>query len=77
MAVRYILKRILNNNLIHLSLKFILIIAWCDHVIVSPEEIKIIVFNKGISYELKRIPLGGPISISGDKDIWKNAKKKI
>lgn len=55
-------------------------IEWCDHVTVNPEEIKIIVFIKGISKGLKGlIPKGGqswPISIDGAKDEWKYAQKK-
>jgi len=78
-AVKYTPKRIANNNPIHLSLKFILIIV-CDYVIVNPEKIKIIIFNKGISYGLKGIiPLRGdncPISISGDKDMEVCSKKR-
>ena len=49
--------------------------AWWDHVTVSPEEIKIIVFIKGISNGLKGlIPRGGhncPISIDGANEEWK------
>jgi hypothetical protein len=41
-------------------------------LIVNPEEIRIIVFNKGMSYRLKGlISLGGhnwPISIAGDNE---------
>ena len=55
-----------------LSLKFSFKIEWCVHVTVSPDEIKMIVFNKGISKGLKgMIPRGGhdcPISIAGDSE---------
>lgn len=55
-------------------------IEWWDQVIVKPEEIRIIVFNKGISQGLKGwIPNGGqscPISILGAKEEWKKAQKK-
>lgn len=55
-------------------------IAWCDHVTVSPEEIKIIVFIRGISKGLNGlIPRGGhncPISIAGANEEWKYAQKK-
>lgn len=44
-----------------------------------PEEIKIVEFNKGISKGLKGMILFGgqiePISIFGDKLLWKNAQK--
>lgn len=54
-------------------------IAWWDHEIVNPDEIRIRVFNKGISKGLKvEIPLGGqirPISILGDNLAWKNLQK--
>jgi hypothetical protein len=60
------------NNLFFLSLKFIFSMEWCDHVIVNPDEIKIIVFISGMSNGLKGlIPKGGhncPISIDGDKE---------
>lgn len=55
-------------------------IAWWDHVTVNPEEIKIIVFIRGMSNGLKGlIPNGGhnwPISIAGANDEWKYAQKK-
>lgn len=57
-----------------------LIILWCDQEIEIPEEIKIVVFNKGISKGLKgKIFNGGhiaPISILGDNLLWKKAQKK-
>jgi len=63
-----------------LSLKFLLIIEWWVQVIVIPEEIRIIVFKRGISKGLKGlIPKGGqscPISILGDNEEWKKAQKK-
>jgi hypothetical protein len=63
------------NNLLILSFKFPLSMAWWDQVIVKPDEIRIIVFNKGMSKGLKGIiPWGGqhrPISIFGAKDEWK------
>lgn len=58
-----------------LSEKLLERIEWWDHVTVNPEEIKIIVFKRGISKGLKGIiPKGGhvcPISIEGDNDEWK------
>jgi hypothetical protein len=51
---------IVKSNLLILSLKFILSMAWWDHVTVNPEEIKIMVFIKGISKGLNGwIPKGG------------------
>lgn len=51
-------------------------IEWWDHVTVNPDEIKIIVFKRGISKGLNEITLGGggqvcPISMDGEKDEWK------
>lgn len=49
------------------------------HVTLTPEEIKITVFNKGTSQGLKGwIPTGGhidPNSILGERLEWKNAQK--
>lgn len=54
---------------------------WCDHVILSPEEIKIIEFNRGIAIGLKiLIPIGGhisPNSMFGEILEWKNAQKNL
>jgi hypothetical protein len=54
-----------------LSALFPLTIALCDQVILTPEDNKIIVFNKGNSKGSKVcIPAGGhtqPIHIDGDK----------
>lgn len=62
------------------SLKLLLIILWCDHEIEIPEEIRIVVFKRGISKGLKgEIFLGGhiePISMFGDSLLWKKAQKK-
>jgi len=77
---KYIPNKIVNSNLFFLSIKFFIIRAWWDQVTVSPDEIKIIVFIKGISNGLKGIiPFGGQscsISILGAKDEWKYAQKK-
>lgn len=55
-------------------------IEWWDQVIVIPDEIKIIVFKRGMSRGLKGlIPKGGqdwPISILGEREEWKKAQKK-
>ena len=55
-------------------------IAWWAHVIVQPDKRRINVFKNGISHGLKTtIPFGGhiePISIAGDKLLWKKAQKK-
>lgn len=52
---------------------------WCEYVIVTPEDNKITVFNKGNSKGfIEFIPIGGhfaPNSIVGDKALWKNAQK--
>lgn len=67
------------NNLIFLSLKLFCKIEWWVHVTVNPDEIKIIVFNRGISKGLNGlIPKGGqswPISNEGAKEEWKYAQK--
>ena len=51
-----------------------------DHVTLTPEEIKIIVFNKGTPHGLNTwIPAGGqqdPSSTFGDSLAWKKAQKK-
>lgn len=64
-----------NNNLLVLSEKFLFKIAWWVHVIVMPDEIKIIVLSRGMSKGLNGlIPKGGhncPISMEGAKDEWK------
>lgn len=55
------------------------IIEWCLQVTEIPEEIKIVEFNKGISNGLKGITFSGgqiaPISMLGDKLLWKKAQK--
>lgn len=52
----------------------------CAHVIETPEDNKIIVFNRGMLIGLNGlIPIGGhciPISIVGANLLWKNAQKK-
>jgi len=51
---------------------------WCEYVIVTPDDNKITVFNKGNSKGfIESIPIGGhfaPNSIVGDKALWKNAQ---
>jgi hypothetical protein len=51
----------------------------CAQVIEIPEDNKIIVFNIGILIGLNvLIPIGGhciPISIEGERLLWKNAQK--
>lgn len=72
---KIVIRRALND-----SLKLLLIILWWDHEIEIPEEIRIVVFNRGISNGLNGIIfIGGqidPISILGDNIEWKNAQKK-
>lgn len=62
------------------SSKLFLIIAWWDHVTLTPEDNKIIVFNKGTPKALNTlIPKGGqiePSSILGDSLLLKKAQKK-
>lgn len=57
-----------------------LTMLWCAHVTVAPELSKIAVFNSGTEKGLRgSIPRGGqhtPISIAGDKLLWKKAQKK-
>lgn len=78
--VKIIPKIIVINRELKVSLKFLLMSLWWDQEIEIPEEIKIVVFNKGISKGLKgEILQGGqidPISILGDSLLWKNAQKK-
>lgn len=54
--------------------------AWWAHVTVTPEDKRIIVFRRGTWIALKGlIPEGGhnnPISIVGERLLWKNAQKK-
>jgi hypothetical protein len=68
-----------NINLLYLSEKFLFKIEWWVQVTVIPEEIRIIVFIRGISKGLKGlIPRGGhswPISIDGAREEWKYAQK--
>lgn len=72
--VKYNPRIIVINKLHFLSEKFLKIIEWWHHVIEIPEEIRIIVFIRGISYGLNGIiPSGGqccPISIDGESDEW-------
>lgn len=60
-------------------LRFPCINEWCAYVTVTPDDNKIIVFNKGNSKGfIDCIPIGGqfaPNSIVGDKALWKNAQK--
>lgn len=55
--------------------------AWWDHVIVAPEDRRIIEFNSGISIGLKIFnPIGGhitPSSIFGEILLCKNAQKNL
>jgi len=68
------------NNLCKDWFKFEFMILWWVHVTVIPEDNKIIVLSNGISNGLKVLtPNGGqirPISIVGDKLLWKKAQKK-
>lgn len=68
------------DRLLILSLRFFINTEWWDQVIVNPEEMRMMVFIRGISKGLKGlIPRGGhncPISILGDKEEWKKAQKK-
>ena len=56
------------------------IIAWWAHVTVAPEDKRMVVLSSGIWNGLKGwIPKGGqyiPISIVGERLLWKNAQKK-
>lgn len=67
--------KIVINNIILVERYFLLSKQLCLQVNVIPDVIKIKEFNKGISYGLKgKIFLGGqfiPISIDGDKKLWK------
>lgn len=78
-SVKIIPKKIVIINLFFLSLRFIEINELWDQVIESPEEMRIIVLSKGISYGLNEmIPKGGqswPISIDGERAEWKYAQK--
>jgi len=60
-------------------LKFFFIISWWDHVIVTPEDKRRIVFNRGILIGLKGwMKEGGqfcPSSIVGESLLWKKAQK--
>lgn len=55
--------------------------SWCDHVIVAPEDNKIIEFNNGISIGSNGvIPIGGhikPSSMFGEILLLKNAQKNL
>lgn len=72
MRLNNIPREIVRDKAFILSVKLLFNILWCDQVIVSPEEIKIIVLSSGISKGLKGlIPIGGhcwPISIDGDSE---------
>ena len=61
--------------------KFPTIREWWAQVTLIPDEIKIIVFNKGTWKGLKTlIPKGGqrePTSILGESLLWKKAQKKL
>jgi len=52
---------------------------WWAYVTVTPEDNKITVFNKGNSKGfIAWVPIGGhnvPISMLGDKALWKNVQK--
>jgi len=56
------------------------VIAWCEYVIVTPEQSKSKVFKRGIALGSKvTSPLGGqilPISIDGERLAEKKAQKK-
>ena len=60
--------------------KFPSISEWCDHVTLTPEDNKIIVFIKGTFQGLNAsTPKGGqeqPSSTFGDRLLWKKAQKK-
>lgn len=61
-------------------LKLLFSKEWCAQVIEAPDEIRIIVFNKGTLIGLKlTTDTGGhvcPSSILGLKEKWKNLQKK-
>lgn len=54
---------------------------WCDHVIVAPEDSKIIEFSNGILIGLNTLMLTGgqfiPSSILGEILLWKKAQKRL
>jgi len=60
--------------------KFPSINEWWDHVTLTPEDSRIIVFRRGTLKGSKAwIPIGGhclPSSTLGDSLLWKNAQKK-
>lgn len=60
-------------------LNFFVSISWWDHVILTPDDSKMMVFNKGILIGLNGIiDCGGhdwPSSIVGEILLWKNAQK--
>lgn len=74
-SLKYNPSKIVKKSLFFLSFKFMLSIAWWDQVTVNPDEIKMIVFIKGMSNGLNGlIPIGGqywPISMLGARDEWK------
>jgi len=61
-------------------LKFFFSISWCDHVTVTPEDSRRMVFSSGILIGLKElIDIGGqccPSSMFGEILLWKNPQKK-
>lgn len=63
-----------------LSFTFLSIILWCDHVTVTPDASRIIVFNSGMFRGSNGVtPFGGhicPISTEGEMLLWKNLQKK-
>ena len=78
--VKIVPKIIVNVKALFAFLKFILIISWWDHVILTPEESRKIVFSNGILIGLKELIENGghdcPNSIVGEILLWKKAQKK-
>jgi hypothetical protein len=66
-------------RLVFACAKLLLMIAWCVHVIVAPDETRMAVFKRGILSGLNVIiPVGGhnlPTSILGARLMWKKAQK--
>lgn len=78
--VKYIPNKIVNNNLLYVCEKFLLINLWWDHVTVIPDVIKMIVFRRGILKGSKiLIPFGGQLRPNSNVGVnleWKNLQKK-
>ena len=79
-SVKIIPRKIVVDSDDFASLYFLFIMLWWDHVTVTPDDSKMMVFRRGILMGLNGLMASGgqfwPNSIVGEILVWRNAQKK-